>query len=92
MKSNNEKPITLIPPVKLSTIEKLISKVKETTETDDINISFEFLIASLFPDCWNNMQNELNRQYTLGFIEGQKELKREKRERAITESDCGCYD
>lgn len=38
-------------------------------------ISFEFIVGSLFPNVMNNIKEEMRRQYTLGFAAGQKEEK-----------------
>ncbi len=38
-------------------------------------ISFEFLVGSCFPKALENIKEEMRRQYTLGYIEGQKEGK-----------------
>lgn len=62
-----------VPNVYLSDLEKIIKKVKEVTEEENAEVSFEFIIASLFPTCWYNIQEELKRQFTLGYIQGQKE-------------------
>lgn len=35
-------------------------------------ISFEFIVGSLFPNVMNNIKEEMRRQYTLGFAAGQK--------------------
>lgn len=62
----------LVPPTKLSTLQKLIRDIERNT-VGDVDVGFEYLIASLFPTCWNNIQKELARQYTLGYIQGQIE-------------------
>lgn len=53
------------------------SKLKKIVEQnnhlpDDAPITFEFM-CMLFPTIWDNIQKELNHQYTLGYIEGKKE-------------------
>lgn len=35
-------------------------------------LRFELVVGSLFPDVMNNIKEEMRRQYTLGFAEGQK--------------------
>ena len=62
-------PENLVPPVKLSDVERVIASVKRVTN-EDIDISFEFLLMALFPSCWENIQAEMNRQHTLGYIAG----------------------
>ena len=63
---------TGVPSVRLKDVEKLVSKIKETC-SEDVEISFEFIIASLFPTSWQNIQNSLNHYYTQGYIQGQKD-------------------
>jgi hypothetical protein len=64
---------TGVPSVYLSDLEKFTKKVRQVTNKDNVEISFEFIIASLFPTSWYNIQTELSRQYTLGYIQGQKD-------------------
>lgn len=67
-----EVPVT-VPNIYLSDLEKLAQKVRQVTGEENVEISFEFVIASLFPTCWKNIQADLSRQYTLGYIQGQKD-------------------
>ena len=41
-------------------------------------ISFEFLVGSCFPKAFENIKEEMRRQYTLGYVEGQKGINDEK--------------
>ena len=59
-----------IPNIYLSDLEKLIKKTKQVTGENDVEISFEFIFASLFPTSWKNIQADLNHQYTKGYIQG----------------------
>ena len=43
-----------IPNIYVSDLEKLAKKVHEVVGEDNVEISFEFIIASLFPSCWKN--------------------------------------
>lgn len=79
-----------IPSVSTQDLEKLIKKVKEVTNSEETEITFEFLLASLFPTCWKNIQVELGRQYTLGYMQGQKDLEIENREKISVDLDCYC--
>ena len=79
-----------VPSVSIKDLEKLINKVKEVTDSDETEITFEFILASLFPTCWNNIQAELGRQYALGYMQGQNDFQRESRERIIADLDCYC--
>ena len=55
--------------------EKLQKILKITEEKNIDKISFEFLVGSCFPNALNNIKEEMRHQYTLGYIEGQKEGK-----------------
>jgi hypothetical protein len=68
---------TGIPNVRVSDLEKIIEKIHEIVEDEDAEISFEFIIASLFPTSWNNIQNALSQQYTKGYIQGRKDKAKE---------------
>ena len=54
---------------KLHKLDKII-KEKHIKE-----VSFEFVVGSLFPQALKNIKEEMRRQYTLGYAEGQKEDK-----------------
>lgn len=73
--ANQEIPIS-IPNVYLSDLEKLVNKIRQATDANP-EISFEFIVASLFPTSWKNIQADLNRQYTLGYIQGQMDQENE---------------
>lgn len=83
---------TNVPPVYVSDLEKLTERIRKVTGEENVEVSFEFVIASLFPTSWNNIQNALTHQYTLGYIQGQKDEQEECRQRirAHSESDCYC--
>lgn len=85
---------TTVPSVYLSDLEKLVSKVKQVTGQQNVEISFEFIIASLFPTSWKNIQADLNQQYTKGYIQGRidkaEELKPFMRH-IVDEEDSDCY-
>ena len=53
-----------------------------------MDLSFEFILMAFFPTCWDNIKQELNRQYTLGFIAGSKQ--EERSSEPFKESD-ECY-
>ena len=52
---------------KLHKLDKIV-KEKHIKE-----VSFEFIVGSLFPTALKNIKEEMRKQYTLGFAEGQKE-------------------
>ena len=68
-----EKKKTGIPSVYLSDLEKLVERTKKHVNNENVEISFEYVLTALFPTAWNNIQTELSRQYTLGYIQGQKD-------------------
>ena len=51
---------------------KIYKKVKELHMKE---VSFEFLVGSCFPKALENVKEEMRHQYTLGYVEGQKEGK-----------------
>ena len=62
-----------IAPIKLSDVERMVASVKKNVGDNDVDLSFEFMLTAFFPTCWHNVQEALNRQYTLGYITGAKE-------------------
>lgn len=82
-----------VPNVYLSDLDKLANKVRQITNKEDTEISFEFIIASLFPTSWKNIQADLNRQYTKGYIQGRidKEQEFSKHSKSYDDDpDCYC--
>ena len=63
---------------RLGQVRKMVNKLK--LHSDDTEITFEFMLTFLFPSVWNSIQEEINRQHTLGFIEGKKDALEEKKE------------
>lgn len=82
-----------IPNVYLSDLERLAQKVHDITGQEDTEISFEFIIASLFPTSWTNIQNELKHQYTKGYIQGRLDKEQEMRGyiHSSQDDDSDCY-
>lgn len=56
-------------------IEKFNKIVKAIRKSNMKEVSFEFLVGSCFPKALENVKEEMRRQYTLGYVEGQKEGK-----------------
>lgn len=79
-----------IPNIYLSDIENILHKVKSVTGKEDTEISFEFLIATFFPTSWKNIQDELNRQYTKGYIQGRIDKQKEYSQTQEDDADCFC--
>ena len=80
-----------IPSVYLSDLKRLTEKVSSVSDEADPVITFEFIIASLFPTSWKNMQNELSRHYTLGYMQGYKDAEDERRAAIIAKGESDCY-
>ena len=83
---------TQIPNVMLTDIERLTQRIRKDLEAEDVEVSFEFIIASLFPTSWKNIQSALSSQYRDGYIQGYKDGGVDMR-RAIrpTGDDADCY-
>ena len=88
----NENIKTNVPSVYISDLEELAKRIRNVSGEEDTEISFEFIIASLFPTSWKNIQAALSHQHTLGYIQGQKDAEQERRKQiqANNESDCYC--
>ena len=75
-----------IAPIKLSDVERMVASVKKNTDNEDVDLSLEFILTAFFPTCWNNVQAALHKQYTLGYIAGQRDAAS-----SLTEdADCFC--
>ena len=79
-----------VPNVYVSDLERLAQKIRNVVGTENAEVSFEFIIASLFPTSWKNIQEEMNRQYTKGYIQGRTDEKEEAVERFKADFDCYC--
>lgn len=82
-----------VPNVYISDLERLAQKIRGVVGTEDTEVSFEFIIASLFPTSWRNIQEEMNRQYTKGYIQGRLDKEREIQKTSYhdTSDDADCY-
>ena len=77
-----------IAPIKLSDVERMVASVKKNVGDADVDLSFEFILTAFFPTCWTNVQEALNRQYTLGYIAGTKDVKENL---GCIEDDADCF-
>lgn len=59
----------IIDKVPLKRLEAIVNMLKKEYSDDDF-IPFTFIIASLFPNIWNNIQEEMKTQFTRGYSEG----------------------
>lgn len=71
------------PTIKFSDIKRMVESLSKSSE-EDFDISFEFLIVALFPNCWYKIKDEMNRQYTAGYIAGRQSLSEQ-------QDDIDCY-
>ena len=58
-------------------LRAIMAKLNSLKYRDHDVVSFEFLVGSCFPDAYNNIQEELRRQYTMGYIDGRTEKNEE---------------
>ena len=58
---------------KLSKIKKLIAQVEKISNVDDPTLSFEFLIGSLYPEVYGNVQETIRYARTQGYIDASLE-------------------
>ena len=58
---------------KLSKIKKLIAQVEKISDIDDPTLSFEFLIGSLYPEVYGNVQETIRYARTQGYIDASLE-------------------
>lgn len=59
---------------KITAKTETLRKVYKALEKNHIEeFSFEYLVGSCFPKILENIKEEMRRQYTLGYIDGQKE-------------------
>ena len=54
---------------KLSKIKKLIAQVEKISDVEDPTLSFEFLIGSLYPEVYGNVQETIRYARTQGYID-----------------------
>ncbi len=81
-----------VPNVYIQDLEKLTQKIRSVVGTENAEVSFEFIIASLFPTSWENIQNALKHQHTLGYLQGRKDKEQELRAyRPSYMEDPDCY-
>lgn len=57
------------------TIKRQIDKMAKSINnlSPDTKVSLEFVLTALFPTVWHNIQEEMKKQYTQGYLEGLNE-------------------
>ena len=62
-------------------IERMINRLKKDNplinDWEKYEVSFEFICASLFPNCYQRIKEEMNNQYTKGYLQGIEDNKNE---------------
>lgn len=60
--------------MEMTVSKERFKKVSEVVENfDGKEISFSFLIGSLFPDAWKNIQQALKDEHIKGYLEAKEE-------------------
>lgn len=68
---------------KLSKIKKLIAQVEKISNVEDPTLSFEFLIGSLYPEVYGNVQEAIRGACVQGYIDASLGDDREDTQRDI---------
>lgn len=67
--------------VSLAKIERMVEKIKRDNPLinnwENYLVPFEYVCASLFPTCYQNITETMNNQYTKGYIQGLEDGKNE---------------
>lgn len=60
--------------VQFTHFKRVVEQVEKTYKgnLNELELSFEFIMASLFPQIYKRVQERLNKEHTLGYIEGYK--------------------
>lgn len=83
-----------VPNVYVGDLERLAQKIRSVVGTENAEVSFEFIIASLFPTSWKNIQGEMSRQYIKGYMQGRLDKEKEMKAARLefgSEDDADCY-
>ena len=72
----SESVMPILDTIKFTRICEVLQKVEKEYHGDinELELSFEFLIATFYPQVLKNIQSALAREHTLGFIEGRESL------------------
>ena len=65
-----------VPFVKVVAALKKVEEFYPDKPIEDIDITFEFLIGSFFPEVLNNINKEMERQHTLGYKAGLEDARK----------------
>lgn len=64
--------------VKYSKAKKILDNIGEKFEDKDVDISFEFIIGSFFPEILGNIKDTMAKEYIRGYNEGNRDKSKEK--------------
>lgn len=58
--------------VKLSVLKRMVKSLEKVLpeDKDDLDLTFEYVIGSLYPHIYDNVKAEMSRQHAQGFAEG----------------------
>lgn len=74
----DNQPIPQMPTIKLSRLKKMIASLENSgSPIKDPDLNFEYIVGSLYPTLYKNIMNEINHQYTLGYLQGREDMKNE---------------
>lgn len=57
--------------ITMARLRKVVNNLSE--QPDSAKLSFEFMMMTFFPKAWDHIQDEMSKQYTLGYIAGKEE-------------------
>lgn len=63
--------------IKYKKIRKIIDALKERSVNSNPDVSFEYIMASCFPQALENIKLAMREQYTKGYIAGKEEKNNE---------------
>ena len=58
--------------VKLKKIKLLLKQIETDTQSDEVDIGFEFICAAFFPQIYDNIKDRISQAYIEGFQDGLK--------------------
>ena len=62
---------TEIKPIPLRAVRRMCEKFKDMD--DSTPLTFEFILTAFFPSVYRNIMDEINKQYTKGYVQGRED-------------------
>ena len=59
--------------VKLNRLKKIVERVDKTANGKNVDVSFEYLVGSCFPQAMSNMKDALFHARTNGYVNGMRD-------------------